>query len=303
MRLPRPLRFAARFPLAAALLLAACTKRPAATTTDDLGRPVAVPETVSRIVTLAPNVTEIAYAIGAGGRIAGTDDASDYPAAAKALPKVGSMQPNIEKIVALQPDLVLASTEGNPPSLAASLDAARIPLFVVRTDRLAEIPGAMRRLGAVLGAQAAEAAVRKLEREVQAQRRVRRNPPRVMFVVWTDPLYVAGRATFTDDLFELTGARNAVALEGWPQYSLESLLESPPDLLLYPRGAVTPGQMDALLKRVPGLGSRVVPVDEDIFQRPGPRMAQAAAALNSILDASMPREHPPLPAPSGREAE
>jgi ABC-type hemin transport system substrate-binding protein len=114
---------------------------------------------------------------------------------------------------------------------------------------------------------------------------------------------VAGRATFTDDLFELTGARNAVALNGWPQYSLESLLESPPDLLIYPRGAVTPGQMDALLERVPGLRSRVVPVDEDIFQRPGPRMAQAAAALNAILDASTPREHPPLPAPSGRGAE
>lgn len=300
MEVRRPFRSAARSSLAAALLLVACTERPAATTTDDLGRPVAMPRTVARIVTLAPNVTEIAYAIGAGGKIAGTDDASDYPPAARSLPKVGAMQPSIEKIVALQPDLVLASTEGNPPSLAASLDAAGIPLFVVRTDRLAEIPGAMRRLGTVLGAQEAEPAVRKLEREVAAQRRARRNAPRVMFVVWTDPLYVAGRATFTDDLFELTGARNAVALNGWPQYSLESLLASPPDLLLYPRGAVTPGQMDALLNRLPGLRSRVVAVDEDIFQRPGPRMAEAAAALNTILDASLPPDPSPLGAPEGK---
>lgn len=278
--------------LAAALLLFACTERPAATTTDDLGRAIAMPAAVSRIVTLAPNVTEIAYAVGAGAKIAGTDDASDYPAAAKKLPKVGAMQPNIEKIVALQPDLVLASTEGNPPSLAASLDAARIPLFVVRTDRLAEIPVAMRRVGAVLDAPETEAAVRKLEREVGAQRRTRANAPRVMFVVWTDPLYVAGRETFTDDLFELTGARNAVSLNGWPQYSLESLLASPPDLLLYPREAVSRAQIDALLKRVPGLRSRVVAVDQDIFQRPGPRMAQAAAAMNAILDASIPEESP-----------
>lgn len=300
MEFSRAFPFSAGFSLAAALLVVACTERPAATTTDDLGRPVALPKTVSRVVTLAPNVTEIAYAIGGGAMIAGTDDASDYPAAAKTLPKVGAMQPNIEKIVALQPDLVVASTEGNPPSLAASLAAARIPLFVVRTDRLAEIPGAMRRLGAVLGVQEAEGAVAELERDVEAQRRARPNAPRVMFIVWTDPLYVAGRATFTDDLFELTGARNAVALNGWPQYSLESLLASPPDLLLYPRGAVTPEQMDALLKRVPGLKSRVVAVDEDIFQRPGPRMAQAAAALNTILDESMPPHQSSLAAPAGR---
>jgi len=102
--------------------------------------------------------------------------------------------------------------------------------------------------------------------------------------VWTDPLYVAGRSTFTDDLFALTGAHNAVEITGWPQYSLESLVAKPPDILLYPRGAVTPQQVDALMKRVPGLRVRVVSVNEDIFQRPGPRMAEAAAALNAILD-------------------
>ena len=265
------------------LVFLSCTN-PTPTTTDDLNRPVAVPRELRRIVTLAPNLTEMIFALGAGERIVGTDDHSNFPAAAKALPKVGGMQPNIEKIVALKPDIVFASTEGNHPNLAPALDAADIPLFVIRTDRLAEIPVAMRRLASLLGTR--EDAVRDVERAVAAQKRERAEKRRVMFAVWTDPLYVAGRNTFTDDLLALTGATNAVEVTGWPQYSLESFVAAPPDILLYPRGAVTPQQVDALLRRVPSLKKmRVVPVNEDIFQRPGPRMAEAARALNAILDA------------------
>ena len=268
-----------------ALLVLACAKEPIATTQqDDLGRPVAIPARIERVVTLAPNLTEMIFAVGAGEKIAGTDDYSNFPEQVRALPKVGGMQPNIEKIVALRPDVVFASTEGNHPNLARALSAANIPLFVIRTDRLAEIPVAMRRLGSMLDAPGAEGAARELERAVTAQRRTRERAPLVLFAVWTDPLYVAGRSTFTDDLFALTGARNVVPITGWPQYSLESLVASPPDLILYPRGAVTPEQVDALRKRVPSLASRVVSVNEDIFQRPGPRMAEAARALNAILD-------------------
>ena len=270
--------------LVLAFLVLACAKEPTATQQDDLGRAVAVPSRVERVVTLAPNLTEMIFAAGAGEKIVGADDYSNFPAAARALPKVGGMQPNIEKIVALKPDIVFASTEGNHPNLARALSAANIPLFVIRTDRLAEIPVAMRRLGGMLDAPRADAAAQELERAVTAQRRIREKAPLVLFAVWTDPLYVAGRSTFTDDLFALTGARNVVQITGWPQYSLESLVASPPDLILYPRGAVTAEQVDALRKRVPSLASRVVSVNEDIFQRPGPRMAEAARALNAILD-------------------
>jgi ABC-type Fe3+-hydroxamate transport system substrate-binding protein len=268
---------------AAVLFCAQPEQRTPATTTDDLARPVVVPREIRRAVTLSPNLTEMIFALGAGDRIVGADDFSNYPAPAKKLPKVGGMQPNIEKIVALKPDVVFASTEGNHPNLAPALAAANIPLFVVRTDRLAEIPVAMRRLASLL--HTSEDAVGELERAVAAQKRTRATSPRLLFAVWTDPLYVAGRNTFTDDLYALTGARNAVEVTGWPQYSLESFVAAPPDILLYPRGAVTPQQVDALMKRVPGLRTRVIAVNEDIFQRPGPRMAEAAQALNAILDA------------------
>lgn len=268
-----------------ALLLLACSEAPVATTTDDLGRAVALPPRIDRVVTLAPNLTEIVYAVGAGEKLAGTDDHSNYPEEVRRLPKVGGMQPNIEKIAALKPDVVIASTEGNHPNLGPALAAAGIPLFVVRTDRLSEIAPAMARVGTLLDAPRTPVAVRELEEALAAQRRTRANAPRVLFAVWTDPLYVAGRETFTDDLFALTGARNAVEVSGWPQYSLESLVAAPPDLILYPRGSVTPRQIEVLRRRAPGLNAEAIAVDDDLFQRPGPRVAAAAAALNAILDA------------------
>jgi iron complex transport system substrate-binding protein len=267
------------------VLLAACQRteerRPAMH--DDIGRSLVVPAHVRRVVTLAPNVTELLFAMGAGAKIVGTDDFSNFPKAAGTLPKVGGMQPNIEKIVQLAPDLVLASTEGNHPNLARALAAAKIPLYVVRTDRLAEIAPAMQRFAALLGV-SAEPAANALNAAVNGERRTRTPRPRVMFAVWTDPLYVAGRATYIDDLYELTGATNAVSVTGWPQYSLESFAAAPPDVLLYPRGSVSPEQVEHLLARIPGHHTRVVAVDQDVFQRPGPRMAEAAKTLNAILD-------------------
>lgn len=243
----------------------------------------AAPPRAARVVTLSPNLTEILFHIGAGASVVGTDDFSNFPGAAKSLPKVGGMQPDIEKIVALKPDLVIASTEGNHPNLAPALKAVNVPLLVVKTDRLADVAAAMRMLPAKVNAPRSDAAA-ALERELAAQRRTRANPQRILFAVWTDPLYVAGRNTFTDDLYALCGAQNAVQVEGWPQYSLESLVTNPPDLILYPRGSVTPEQMKALLARAPGIEPRVIAVDADIFQRPGPRVVDAAKALNAILD-------------------
>jgi ABC-type Fe3+-hydroxamate transport system substrate-binding protein len=269
------------------LLLSACREQPTASPIhDDLGRSVSMPSRVTRVVTLAPNLTEIAFAIGAGEKIVGTDDFSNYPGSVLNLPKVGGMQPNIEKLIQLKPDLVLASTEGNHPNLSRALEAAKIPLYVVRTDRLSEIAPAMKRIGQILDAPRADEAIRELEAAVTAEKRTRGNPHRVLFAVWTDPLYVAGRETFMDDLYTLAGAQNAVPLTGWPQYSLESFVASPPQLFLYPKGSVTEEQVKALFARAPNIHAKIVAVDQDIFQRPGPRVAEAAKALNGILDES-----------------
>jgi len=225
------------------------------------------------------------FATGAGGKIVGTDDFSDDPPQAKQLAKVGGMQPNIEKIAALKPDIVIATTNGNHPSLAPALAQVNIPLFVVRTDRLEEIATAMERLGTILEARGADAA-QSLRSSLAAQRRTRSRSPRILFAVWPDPLYIAGRNTFTDDLFNLTGAQNAVEVTGWPQYSQEALIASPPDIVLYPEKSVSRQQIERLFDVSPALKSKIemVPVDENVFTRPGPRVVSAAARLNAIID-------------------
>jgi len=239
----------------------------------------AVPAHAARVITLAPNLTQIVYAIGAGSRLVATDDFSDDPPAAKSLPKVGGMEPNVEKIVTLHPDVVLAITGKNDAKLARALAAVHIPLVVITTDRLDDIPRAMERIGDLVGVRGRDAAA-KLRAAIAAQKRTRARKPRVLFTVWADPLYVAGRSTFSDDLFVLTGAENVVRTTGWPQYSLESLTAAPPDIILYAEGPVTRPQIEKLVKtRV-----SIVGVDDNLFARPGPRVAEAAAALNRILD-------------------
>jgi len=246
-----------------------------------------LPRGSDRVVSLAPNITEMIYAVGARRKLVGTDNFSDYPPPAKALPKVGGTQPNVEKIIALKPDLVLASASSVPPGLEPSLRAAEIPLVWIKTDRLADVPGAMGLVGGHLGVLDVPVYVARLQDGINRQKRTRAHPPRVLFAVWTNPLYVAGRNTFVGDLLELTGATNAVTVNGWPQYSLESLVANPPDIILYPNASVTPRAMQELLDAAPGVRdhARVVAVEENVFVRPGPRVVEAARQLNAILDA------------------
>lgn len=238
-----------------------------------------------RVITLAPNLTEIVYAIGAGRRLVATDDFSDDPPAAKALPKVGGVDPNIEKIVTLKPDIVLVVAGKNDVKLAQALARVGVSLAIVTTDRLDDIPKAMESIGDILRVDGRGAAAR-LRSAIAAQKRTRTRRPRVLFAVWADPLYVAGRKTFSDDLLVLTGAENAVRVDGWPQYSLESLVAAPPDVILYPEGPVSRAQIERLLAVAPALRKRVAifGVDDNLFTRPGPRVAEAAAELNRILD-------------------
>src|SRR5438105_1419419 len=178
---------------------------------------------VHRVVSLAPNVTEIVYAIGSGTKLVGTDDFSDFPEAAMRLPKVGGVEPNVEKIAALRPDLVIANASNVHPNLQRALAAVPIPLMIVRTERLADVSAAMAQVDGRLDGDPRRT-IAAFERRIEQQRRHRVRPPRVLFVVWTNPLYVAGRRTFIDDLLELTGSTNAAEVTGWPQYSLESFI-------------------------------------------------------------------------------
>ena len=265
--------------------LVSCARHESSGIKDDLGRSVDLPRQINRVVTLAPNLTEIVFASGAGKKVVCTDNFSNFPPDVESLPKVGGLQPDVEKIVACKPDVVFATTNGNHPNLAPALAAARVPLYVVKTDRLDDIATAIEKLGDMLGGRAPYRAAKRLQTVMKRQQRTRLPSPRVMFAVWTNPLYVAGRKTYADDLFALTGATNAVTADGWPQYSLELLVANPPDILLYPRAAVTPQAIEQLVRAAPELRARttMMGVDDDLFTRPGPRMPETAQQLNAIL--------------------
>jgi iron complex transport system substrate-binding protein len=253
------------------LLLAACS-----------GPEPALKKTPHRIVTLAPNVTEMVIALGAADRIVGTDDYSADAMTARKLPRVGGLQPNLERIVAVRPDLVIANAAGLQPNLGRSLASVHIPLLVVTNERLADIAKSMTSIGTALGINSAPA-VGALNASLTRQRRTRTHSPRLMLAVWTDPLYVAGRNTFADDLFSLCGATNAVEVNGWPSYSLESFVAHPPDILLYPNHSVTPAAVHALLTRAGTSNVVAIAVDENLFTRPGPRVGEAGGVLNGVL--------------------
>ena len=281
MRLPFAL-------LLCGLISLGCGPQEGLTVIDGLGREVHVPERIERVVTLAPNVTELVAAAGALDRIVGVDSESDYPPSAGRLPKVGHLHPSLEAIAALRPDLVIASTSGNPPSLEGSLAALGVPLYVVRTERLDDIPSAIRSLGELFGGGGDDVAA-QLERDLAA------SPPsgrsvRVLLMLWPDPLFVAGRETFVSDLLERAGGTNAVAMSGWPAYSLEALVEEPPDVILYPEDAI-PSEVIAglsaegsLWNRVPAIrNGKLHPIPDDLVLRPGPRVAEGLAAIDRIL--------------------
>jgi iron complex transport system substrate-binding protein len=240
-------------------------------------------QTPRRIVTLAPNVTEMVIALGAADRIVGTDDYSADAMPQRKLPRVGGLQPNLEKIVAVRSDLVIANAAGLPPNLGRALASVHIPLLVVTNERLADIAKSMTSIANALGINSTNA-VAKLNASLARERRTRPHPPRLMLAVWTDPLYVAGRNTFADDLFTLCGATNSVEVNGWPSYSLESFVAYPPDILLYPNHSVTPEAVRALLTRANTKNVVAIPVDENLFTRPGPRVGEAGGILNGVLD-------------------
>lgn len=235
-----------------------------------------------RVVTLAPNLTQIVFAIGAGDQIVATDDYSDDPPAAKKLPRVGGVKPSLEAIVAAKPDLVLAPSIADYTALSAALKSNHIRVEIIRTDRIAQIVPVMRQLGRELNAPHLDDAARAIRDGLARQTHKRAKPPRILFVAWPDPLYVGGRDTFIDDLFGVVGAQNAVQVKAWPQYSIESVLAAPPDIILYTNHI----DIEPLLRAAPELRKRsmIVAIDENRYTRPGPRVVDAAADLKGIID-------------------
>lgn len=263
---------------------------------DEAGRQVALRRAPARrVVSLAPNITEVLFALGAGPLVVGVDRYSDRPAGAvDRIPKVGSdYDPSLERIVALTPDVVFTSLSANRRETVEAIERLGVPVFVTDTRSVADLDRTLRNVGAVTGRQeAAEGEVARLHTAFESLRRrtAGRTRPRVLVVVWDDPLYVAGRDTFMDDLVKLAGGTNVGAdAVGFAKYPLERVLRSAPEVLILPTH-----NSDAAGPRAVGYWSRwpalpavatgrVHAVEDDLISRPGPRLDQGALRLFGLI--------------------
>lgn len=272
---------------------------------DDAGRTVGVPAPVDRIVSLVPSVTETILAIGAGGRLVARTRYDDHPEIAS-LPSVGGgLDPGVESIVALDPDLVVTWNAGEG-RLAERLVATGVPVYAAEIQDTAAIHSTIRRIGVLTGREAAADSVSGALRDTLAAiaaESAGRGRPTVFYWMAGDPPRTAGASTFIGQAVEIAGGRVAFAdLDArWPAVSLEAVVARDPDVIVAPVGHGLPGA--AALARTPGWRDlsavregRVVEIPADLFARPGPRLGEATRQLRERLVEVL-RARPRAPAP------
>jgi iron complex transport system substrate-binding protein len=258
---------------------------------DETGRTVRVPQPVQRIVSLAPSLTETVYALGLQDRLVGDTDYCDYPPDAQKKTKVGgAINPSLEQIVALRPDLVLVTKSLNLIETVHSLDSLGISSYGTDPHTVKDIVSSTERLAGVLGASEAGATLgADLERHLaDLQQRLSGAPPRrVLFIVWSDPLISVGKGTFIADAMRLAGATSIVdSAQDWPHMSLEEVVRLQPDFLVFAASHSESGQSDFdVLAERPGwrgldaVRNRRFAVISDAVNRPAPRLITAIEDL------------------------
>ncbi|SAL62188.1 vitamin B12 transport protein [Caballeronia cordobensis] len=276
------------------------TQAHAITVTDDSGASVTLTKPAERVVSLAPHVTELLFAAGGGARIVGAVTYSDYPKEAQAIPRVGDNKAlDLERIVALHPDLIVVWRHGNAARQMDRLQALGIPIYFSEPKHLDDIAASIGKLGALLGTQtSAQAASNAFTRDI-AQLRARyaqRPPVSVFYQVWDDPLMTLNRDNVFDEVIGLCGGVNVFAEEKprVPTISTEAVLAANPEAIVTATpGATKPERTLPALdrwKRWPALTAvsrgNLFGIDGDLINRPTPRLALGAAELCRDLDAA-----------------
>ncbi|UTW13984.1 cobalamin-binding protein [Marinobacterium rhizophilum] len=210
----------------------------AVSVTDNSGRNVTLQQPARRILALAPHITENLFSIGAGDRIVGAVAFSDYPPQAREIERVGSFgQLNLEQVLALQPDLVIAWPGGSPPAQLERLRQLGMPVFESDPHSFAMIASNLRLYGQLTGLQAgADAAAFALEQRVERlrERHAAAIPLRVFYQLWHEPLMTVNRSLLVDQMLRLCGGENPFAdrPESVPQLGVESVLAVRPEVIL-----------------------------------------------------------------------
>lgn len=243
-----------------------------------------------RIVTLAPGVTELVFALGAGERVVATSRFADWPPAARDRPKVGGLTDlDVEAVFAAEPDLVVGIFAEAYRSKLETLHGAGISVLLLPSSSVADFAASAQILGEVLGrSAAAKGLVTQLSADLAAAPPPRGNRAlRVVVVYGWRPLFVAGPGSFPDELLGFLGAKNVVD-EGaaWAQWSYEALVAANPEVVI--DATTARGKLPSALTSMSAARSgRIYPAPEGL-SRPGPRLGAATRALGQILTATTP---------------
>jgi len=271
--------------LSLAFVLTACSpaeQTPPQYFFDDLGRLVAINGTPQRIVSLAPSNTETLFALGLGDKVVGVTDYCDYPPEALEKEKVGGYaNPDIEKLVALNPDLILVA-HGTPMDVIDTMVGLGLTLFGIKTSDLDDALNDIRRIGEItdneLEAQALTSEMAVRIQAVTNQTEELEQRPRVFYIVWHDPLWTAGSETFINELIEKGGGVNICGnITGYPTISIEEVVARNPEVIIT---SSWPGVYEwamnetALNTTDARQYNRVFVCDDNLVQRPGPRLVE-----------------------------
>ena len=260
---------------------------------DEAGREVDLPYHIDRIVSLAPNLTEIVYAVGAGDQLVGDTEYCDYPEQAKKVAKIGdTMHPSVERIIALKPQIVLVSTASQLEAFTKQLDQQHVAVFVTNPQSLDDVFRSIQTLGDLFdhhdGSASIVADLRRRAAAVEVATRAVK-PIKVFYQVSGEPLYTIGRESFLSDLVRRAGGLSATAeVPGaFPRYSDEAALAARPEAIILATG----GAMDTAnatvaspLRNSPAvLNNRVYRINGDYLSRPGPRLIEGLEEMARAL--------------------
>ncbi len=268
----------------------ACSHAAAAVSVvDDSGQRIVLAKPAQRVVALAPHATEMLFAAGGGGKVVGVVRYSDFPAQAKALPQVGDYtQIDIERVVALKPDLLVVWESGNNARQLAQLRQLGIPMFFSEPVKLDDIATTVLRLGQLLGSDAAASAVAGRFRAsiaALAARYAKAPTVRMFYQVWDKPLYTVNGRQIVSDAIRLCGGENIFARETAkaPQVGVEAVLNENPEAIIVGRQYDASDTGLGVWAPYPGMlavkRGNLFTVNDQLLVRPGPRMSEGAAEL------------------------
>ena len=278
-----------------ALLMCLIPRVAAGTFVDQLERQVTLPDDPQRVISLAPSITEIIYALEQENRLKGVTRYSDFPVEATKLPKIGSyVRLDLERIVALNPDLCIAIKDGNPKEIIDRLESLKIPVYVVNPRNLNTVLATVTEIGRILNAaDKAEALLTLLHDRIQRVKTLISDDtyrPGVFFQIGISPIVSVGTDTFLHELIELAGGKNlADGKTPYPRFSREQVLALAPEIFIVTsmaRQAVFE-QVKAEWRRWPSMpavrNDRIFLVDSNLFDRPSPRLVDGLELLIKLI--------------------